>query len=590
MVGYKAPLRDYQFLFHEVFDGCGETAGLGYDVEPDFVDSIVSGWAEFVQGVWAPTNRIGDEEGCRFEDGRVTVPEAFRDAWRQTVEAGWLALPCDPKYGGEGLPLFVRNALDEIAISGNMALSTFGALCSGVYDLIHEHGTESLRNLYLERLGTGEWCGTMALTEPHCGTDLGILRSRAEPLGDGRYAVNGTKMFITAGEHDLAENIVHMVLARLPDAPEGTRGISLFLVPKFLPDESGGIGELNAVSCGSIEKKMGLHGSPTCVMNFDGALGHLVGPPHAGMRLMFEMMNRERLATGMMGVGLGEIAYQNALAYARDRRQGRDLKGVRDPEEAADNILVHPDVRRMLLRCKANNEGSRALGVWVGLLLDQMRHAEGAAQQRAADLVALLTPVVKAHLTDLGCEGASECLQVMGGSGYIREFGVEQFMRDGRIAPIWEGTNGIQALDLVGRKIPAHMGRSLREFLWPLIGFIAENRDDPDMAEFTKPLHQGVRGLQQLTMLMMTRGMGDPYFPAAGATEFTRYFGHLVLGSMWARMVKVCLPKRDEDPFYAAKIATARVFFDRVYPETLSLAAKVQAGHRSLMEFPEEML
>ncbi len=590
MVVYRAPLRDYQFLFHEVFDTCGVARKLGFDVQPEVVDSVVAGFGEFVTDVWLPTNAIGDADGCRFEDGDVTVPAAFKDAWRKTVDAGWFALAADPDHGGAGMPLFVKTALDEIAVSGNMALSTFGALCAGVSDLIRDHADEEHKQLYLERICTGEWCGTMALTEPHCGTDLGILTTRAEPLSDGRYSIRGTKMFITAGDHDLAENIIHMVLARLPDAPEGTRGISLFLVPKFLDDGNGGLGERNAVACGSIEKKMGLHGSPTCVMNFDGATGFLVGPPNEGMRLMFEMMNRERLATGMMGLGLGEIAYQNALAYARDRRQGRDLRGPREPAEPADNILVHPDVRRMLLRCKANNEGSRALAVYVGLLLDQMRRGEGEDRRRAEDLVALLTPVVKAHLTDLGCESASDCVQVMGGSGYIREFAVEQFLRDSRIAPIWEGTNGIQALDLVGRKIPKNMGRSLREFLWPIQEFVATNRDDPEMAPFTKPLHQGVRGLQQLTMLMMTKGAGDPYFPAAGATEFTRFFGHVVLASMWARIVKVCLPKRDEDPFYAAKIATARVFFDRVYPETLALAAKVQAGHRSLTEYPEEMM
>jgi len=438
----------------------------------------------------------------------------------------------------------------------------------------------------------------MCLTEPHAGTDLGIITTKATPQDDGTYRVSGTKIFITYGEHDMAENIVHLVLAKAPDAPEGSRGISLFLVPKHLPKEweSGGMGgishdlsgELNGITCSGSEGKMGLHASPTCVMNFDDSVGWLVGPLHGGMPLMFQMMNRERVATGMMGLGLAEIAYQNALAWARERRQGRDIKGIREPNERADNILVHPDVRRMLLEAKVNNEGCRALASWTGLLLDQMHSDDPEEAERATALVALFTPIVKAHFTDLGCETTSTCMQVMGGAGYITEFGVEQFYRDVRISKIWEGTNGIQALDLAGRKITQNMGKNLRHLMWPLTEFIEENREIPEMSEFNKPLHQGVRGLQQITLLMIAEGMANPHFLAAGATDYCRYFGNILLGYMWARMARISLEKKGE-PFYDAKLASARFFFTRIFPETIGLAAKIQSGPKPLMDYPAEL-
>ena len=601
MVRYDPPTRDYQFLFHEVFGVCEEMQKLGFEeFDREFVDMMMDEWGDFTNGVWLPTNAPGDVEGAKYLDGRVTTPSGFKEAWAATVEAGWLATVCELEHGGLGQPLLFRNAMDEFAISTNMALSALAALCLGVYDLVTDHGEDSLQELYAPKVATGEWCGTMCLTEPHCGTDLGMIHTKAEPRDDGSYLVSGTKIFITGGEHDLTPNIVHMVLARLPDAPSGTKGISLFLVPKYLPsDYQGGIPKgcsddlsdsVNGVVCSSIEKKMGLHGQPTCVMNFEQSVGWLVGEPNRGMALMFEMMNRERLATGMMGLGLGEVAYQNALDWCKERRQGRDLKGVNDPEEEADNILVHPDVRRMLLRTKANNEGCRALGTWIGLQLDKSGRAEGEEQDIAKALVAVLTPVAKAHMTDIGCESTFDCIQVMGGAGYIQESGVEQFYRDVRIAPIWEGTNGIQALDLVGRKIALNLGRDMRHLLWPMLEFIEENRDIEGMAEFTKPLYQGVRGLQQITLLLMAEGMANPHFLAAGATDYCRYLGNIVLGYMWARMAKVSLEKRGEDPFYDAKLATARIFFERIYPETISLAAKVQAGHRNLMEYPEAMM
>ena len=600
MVVYKAPYDEYDFLFYEVFDVLDLAKRLGHDdLDRDFIRMVMEGWGNYCTEVLLPLNEIGDREGLVFESGEVTMPSGFVDAWKEGVEAGWFATTCRPEHGGMGLPQFVRNGVDEIAIAANMSLSVVPALGLGVYELVTNHGVQELIDHYAEYLASGHWCSTMCLTEPHAGTDLGIIYSKAVPQDDGSYRVTGTKIFITAGEHDLSDNIVHMVLAKTPDAPEGTKGISLFIVPKFLPKdwESGSVEGLshdlsdarNGVTCSGIEEKMGLHASPTCVLNFDDSVGWLVGELNAGMPLMFEMMNRERLATGMMGLGLGEIAYQNALAWARERRQGRDLKGIRDPSQAADNILVHPDVRRMLLTAKVNNEGCRALGVWVGTLLDQLHSDDAEMRERAEALIALLTPVVKAHFTDLGCETTSTCMQVMGGAGYCSEYGVEQFYRDVRISKIWEGTNGIQALDLAGRKITQDLGRNLRYLMWPLVEFIEENRDIPEMAEFNKPLHKGVRGLQQLTLLMISQGMGNPHFLAAGATDYCRYFGNIMLAYMWARMARVCLEHPDSD-FHQAKLASARVFFNRIYPETISLGANIQAGHKDLMNYPEAMM
>lgn len=600
MVVYEPPLQDYDFLFHEVFDVLDTAHSLGHEhIDREFIDMMIAGWCEYCTEVLMPLNELGDRVGLKFENGEVITPPGFKEAWAEGVEAGWFAATCKSEHGGMDMPHFFRNAIDEVAIATNMALSVVPALGLGVYELIANHAVAPLADHYAAKVANGEWCATMCLTEPHAGTDLGIIRSKAVPQDDGSYRVTGTKIFITAGEHDLSENIVHMVLAKTPDAPEGTKGISLFLVPKFLPKsyESGSVEghdhELsdarNGVTCSGIEEKMGLHASPTCVLNFDESVGWLVGELNTGMSLMFEMMNRERLATGMMGLGLGEIAYQNALAWSRERRQGRDLKGVRDPSAAADNILVHPDVRRMLLTAKVNNEGCRALGVWVGILLDQMHSADEEERERAEALIALLTPVVKAHFTDLGCETTSTCIQVMGGAGYCTEYGVEQFYRDVRISKIWEGTNGIQALDLAGRKITQDLGRNLRYLMWPLVEFIEENRDIPEMSEFNKPLHKGVRGLQQLTLLMISQGMGNPHFLAAGATDYCRYFGNIMLAYMWAKMARVCLEHPNSD-FHQAKLASARVFFKRIYPETIALGANIQAGHKDLMDYPEAMM
>lgn len=594
MVQYTSPIRDYNFLFHEVFHVVDQARRLGYDgFDRDMIDLMMEEWADLVTQKWLPSNIDGDRIGSTFANGIVTTPPSFKPAWNAAVEGGWFATAAKFEHGGMEAPHFFRNAMDEFAISTNMALSTVGALSLGVYELIAEHCEQWLIDQYAEKVAKGEWCGTMCLTEPHAGTDLGILKSKAIPQEDGSYSITGTKIFITFAEHDLTENIIHMVLAKLPNSPAGTRGISLFLVPKYIPNQDGIEDEINGVSCSGIEEKMGLHGSPTCVLNFDESVGWLVGEVNTGMKLMFEMMNRERLATGMMGLGLGEIAYQNALKWCKERRQGRDLKGIQDMHEAADSIIVHPDVRRMLLKVKANNQGIRALGTWVGTLLDEMKRGDDEGKEHAAALIALLTPIMKAHATDLGCESTSLCIQVMGGAGYCSEYGVEQFYRDVRIAPIWEGTNGIQSLDLAGRKITQNFGRNLRHLLWPLLEFIEENRDDPQMAKYTKPLYQNIRGLQQLTLLMISEGMGNPHFLASGATDYCTYFGNTMLAFMWSKMAKVCLEAADSSPdpdFYLAKLKLADVFFNEILPENIGLAVKVQSGHKHLMEFPEALM
>jgi len=599
MVEWDPPVREYDFLFNEVFDAMGSIEGLGFeDFDSDFLAMLVDGWATHAKEVWLPINELGDKEGLNFQDGKITMPQEFKDAYKRGIDEGWLGTACKPEHGGMGVPTFFQTVpWAEFGTSSCMALSVLPALTIGVYDVLDSHGRQDLIDYFASNLATGEWAGTMCLTEPHAGTDLGIINTRAEPQSDGTYKISGTKIFITYGEHDMSDNIIHLVLAKVPGGPEGTKGISLFLVPKYMPSEWEGDlegisndlkSDHNGVTCSGAEEKMGLHASPTCVMNFDDSTGWLVGPLHGGMPLMFEMMNRERVATGMMGLGLAEIAYQNALAWSLDRRQGRDLKGIRDPNETADNILVHPDVRRMLLEAKVNNEGCRALAAWTGILLDQMHSDDPSVSEPATALVALFTPIIKAHFTDLACETASTCMQVMGGAGYCSEYGVEQFYRDVRISKIWEGTNGIQALDLAGRKITQDFGKNLRHLMWPLSEFIEENRADPEMAEFNKPLHQGARGLQQITLLMIAEGMANPHFLAAGATDYCRYFGNVLLAYMWARMAKICLQKKG-DPFYDAKLASARFFFKRIYPETISLAAKIQSGPKPLMDYPVEM-
>ena len=601
MVEYNAPIRDYEFLLNEVLDAIPIVQKLGYsEFDEEFLSMLTDGWAEHVKEVWLPVNQLGDREGLTYSDGEIMMPDEFKNAYKESVDAGWLSTSCKPEHGGMGVPIFFQTVIwAEFGTSANMALSVLPALSVGVYEVLAEHGEKELVDYFATNMASGKWSGTMCLTEPHAGTDLGMISTKAVPQKDGTYLVTGTKIFITYGEHDMTENIVHLVLAKTPDAPEGTRGISLFLVPKYMPSEwkSEGLAGLsenlesqhNGITCSGSEEKMGVHASPTCVMNFDESIGWRVGDLYNGMPLMFEMMNRERLATGMMGIGLAEIAYQNALSWSKNRRQGRDIKGMQEPNEIADNILFHPDVRRMLLEAKVNNEGCRALAAWTGILLDQSHSDDKDEAEMASALVALFTPIVKAHFTDLGCETASTCMQVMGGAGYCTEYGVEQFYRDVRISKIWEGTNGIQALDLAGRKVTQNLGKNLRYLLWPMTEFIEENKGNPEMKEFNKPLHQGVRGLQQLTLLMIAEGQANPHFLAAGATDYCRYFGNVLLAYMWARMAKISM-KKQGDPFYDAKIASARFFFKRIFPETVGLAAKVQAGHKTVMDYPVEMM
>ena len=593
---YKAPLDDMRFVLNEVLGYEAAVAGLeGYEeATPDLVDAILGEAARFCENELQPLNLPGDAEGCRYENGVVRTPAGFREAYALYAEGGWTGLTCDPARGGQGLPKTVGFAVEEMICSANMAFGMYPGLSHGAYNAIERWADEALREVYLPRLADGSWSGTMCLTEPQCGTDLGLIRTRAEPQADGSFALTGTKIFISAGEHDLTENIVHLVLARLPDAPPGIKGISLFLVPKFLPRRDGAgwaAGARNGVRCGAIEHKMGIRASATCVLNFDAATGWLVGAPHKGMRAMFSMMNAARLGVGLQGLGLAEVAYQNAAAYARERAQGRALAGPAHPDRAADPILVHPDVRRMLLRQRAVTEGARVLAYWTGMQIDiAERHGDPAVRQAAADFVALVTPVVKAMFTDHGFEAANLALQTFGGHGYIHEHGIEQFVRDARIAQLYEGTNGIQALDLVGRKMPEGGGRLLRRFFHPMQAFLVEHGGTPEMQEFCRPLTAAFAQLQQITLLLAQRGLADPEEAGAAASEYLRFFGLVAVGWMWARIARAALDRTGADPagFHAGKLHLARFYMKKVLPETASLGLAIQAGKAPLMALPEE--
>jgi len=558
---------------------------------PDLIDAILEEGAKIHQEVLHPLNRSGDEEGCTFENGVVRTPSGFKEAYDTFKDGGWIGIACDPEWGGQGVPKVVHAMIQEMGCSANLSFGIYPGLSHGAYTAMEAYASQELKERYLPKMVEGSWSGTMCLTEPHCGTDLGLLRTKAEPVGDGSYKVTGTKIFISAGEHDLTENIIRLVLARLPDAPPGVKGISLFLVPKFLPKDDGTPGERNGVSCGSIEHKMGIKASATCVMNFDEATGWLVGEPHKGMRAMFAMMNAERIAVGIQGRGLGQVSYENAALYARERLQGRSLTGVKNPDGKADPLLVHPDVRRMLLTMKSTMEGPRALAAWVAKALDlATHHPDPAVRQENDDLVAVMTPIIKALLTDLGTEATNLGMQVFGGHGYIREHGMEQYVRDARIAQIYEGANGIQALDLVGRKMPAHAGRYLRRFFHPVAAYIEANKDNEAMAEFVLPLAKAFGRLQTATATVAQRGMGNPDEAGAAATEYLRLFGLVAMAFMWCRMVEVARSKKGngEDAFYDGKEHTARFFMQRVLPQTGALLSCVMAGSASLMQVPEE--
>ena len=591
MANYKAPLRDMRFVLFELMDGDRLAALPGYEeFSRDLIDPVLEEAAKICEGVLHPINRSGDEEGCAFENGVVRTPKGFAEAYRLFREGGWTSISCDPTYGGQGMPKTVATLVEEMICSSNLSFGMYPGLSHGAYVSLHGFGSDALKDAYLPKMVDGTWAGTMCLTEPHCGTDLGLLRTRAVPQDDGSAKITGTKIFISAGEHDLTENIVHLVLARLPDAPKGVKGISLFLVPKFLPKADGTPGVRNGVACGSIEHKMGIKASSTCVMNFDDATGWLVGEPHKGMRAMFAMMNTERLSVGVQGLGLAEASYQGAVAYARERIQGRSLTGVKHPDKAADPIIVHPDVRRMLLTQRAYVEGCRALAAWAAWNVDQQKHnPDPAAREEAEDFVALITPIIKALLTDLGFEATNLGMQVFGGHGFIREHGMEQYVRDCRIAQIYEGTNGIQALDLVGRKLPAHAGRYLRRFFHPVSAFIEAKMEDPVLGEFVQPLAKAFVRLQQATAQVARAGMKNPDEAGAAASDYLRLFGLTALAYLWARMAETSLPRLADDPegFYAAKVGSARFFMERLLPQTGGLLSAILAGGGSMMSFDE---
>jgi len=594
MPNYTPPIRDMRFVYDEVLNGSQLQELTGFEeVDVDTVEAILDEAGKFCVNEILPINRTGDEEECRWEDGQVTTPKGFKEAYSALCESGWNSISMDADYGGQGLPKTLHLMIDEMMSSVNMSFSLYPGLTNGAYVALASYASDELKQVYFPKMAEGTWSASMCLTEPHCGTDLGLLRTKAEPSDDGSYNITGTKIFITAGEHDLTENILHLVLARIPGAPAGVKGISLFLVPKIKLNDDGSLGELNGVSCGSIEHKMGIKASSTCVMNFDDATGYLVGDLNKGMRAMFKMMNTERLAVGIQGMGVSEAAYQGAVEYARERIQGRALTGAKQPEKAADPLTVHPDVRRLLLTIRANTEGCRVLAVWLGMQLDISTHEpDQNKRQQAEDLVALLTPVAKAFMTDVGFNSAVMGQQVLGGHGYIREHGMEQLVRDARIAQIYEGANGIQAMDLVGRKLPAEGGRYIKRYFAMIEEFIQQNQSGFAMQEFLTPLANSFQTLQTATGWLVNEAKGNPDEIGAAAYDYMTLMGQVTLAFLWGQMAKVALTKQEEsdDPFYRTKLKTARFYMERVLPQTQSLLASIQSGSACMMDFEEDEL
>jgi len=589
MTIYAAPLRDMQFILNDVLDISKYSNLPGFaDATPDVVAAILEEGGKLASNVLHPINQTGDHEGCtRHADGSVTTPKGFKDAYDQFREGGWQGLSFDPAYGGQGLPYILAVAFNEMVSAANMAFGMYPGLARGAADAIYAHGTDEQKETYLPKMISGEWGGTMNLTEPHCGTDLGLLRSKAVPQGDGSYKISGQKIFISAGEHDLTDNIVHLVLARIEGGPEGVKGISLFIVPKFIVNEDGSLGARNGVSCGKIEEKMGIHANSTCVMNYDEATGWLLGEEHKGLKAMFTMMNEARLGVGLQGLAISEVSYQNGAAYAKDRLQGRALSGAKAPDKPADPIIVHPDVRRMLLEQKATIEGGRAWMYWSALHADLHHKSEDEGErQKADDYLGLMTPVLKGYLTDKGYAHATNAQQVLGGHGYIGEWGMEQFVRDARIAMIYEGANGIQALDLVGRKLPKDGGRALQAFFAEVDQFIADHEGDAALKPFLDGLAEAKKDVGEATQWMMMNAFSNPDNAGAGSMDYLHMFGLLCLAFGWAQLAKTAVAKQkegDKDPFYANKLITGKFFLARMLPDTKSHLAKLKSGAEPVM-------
>lgn len=589
---YSPPLRDMQFLMHEVFNAVDELKACPKhaDIDADTINAVLEEGGKFAAEVTFPLNISGDEEGCVLDKRthEVKTPKGFKEAYAQYVEGGWPALSCDPEFGGQGLPFIVNQCFYEMLNSANQAWTMYPGLSHGAYECLHAHGSPEQKALYLPPLTSGKWTGTMCLTEPHCGTDLGLLRTKAEPQADGTYKLTGQKIFISAGEHDMAENIVHLVLARLPDAPAGSKGISLFLVPKFKVNADGSLGERNAIHCGGLEHKMGIHGNATAQMVLDGAVGTMVGEPNKGLPAMFVMMNAARLGVGNQSLGLTEVAYQNALAYAKDRIQMRSLSGVKDKSKPADPIIVHPDVRKMLLTAKAYAEGGRALLMFCTLLLDkELNHPDEKVRKDCADLAALLTPIAKAFLTDNGFEATNHCLQVFGGHGYIKEWGMEQYVRDARINMIYEGTNTVQSLDLLGRKVLGNNGATLKKFGKLVAKLVEEEGVNEKMAEFINPLGYLGEQMTKFTTEIGFKGMQNADEVGAAAVPYLRVAGHLVFAYFFARMAQAAhraIDAGSTDTFYTAKLQTARFYFAKLFPETATLMRLARSGSKVLMD------
>ena len=584
---YSAPVKDIKFILQNVLKiHDSDIPGYG-DLDNEYLNAILEEASKISSEVLAPLNAIGDKHGCSFENGIVYTPPGFKEAFNQLKDGGWTGIDCDIKFGGQGLPYLVSIAVGEMFASANMALGMYHGLTHGAYSAIYSHGSEEQKEKYLPNLVNCKWTGTMNLTEPHCGTDLGMMRTKASRKPDGTFQISGQKIFISAGDHDLAENIIHLVLAKIPNGPDGVKGISLFIVPKFLVNEDGSLGERNQVSVGKIEQKMGIHGNATCVMNYDEATGYLVGEEHKGMRAMFTMMNEARLGVGLQGLSQAELAYQNALAYAKDRLQGRDITGVKNPDELADPIIVHPDVRRNLMDQKCFSEGSRALILWGASIIDK---ANRNTDNEAEGLIGLLTPVIKGFLTDKGFDMTIQAQQIYGGHGYIEEWGMSQFARDARIAMIYEGANGIQALDLVGRKLPQNQGKNMIAFFSILKTYLSENQNKSDEFDkiFLQPMKSATDDLEGAVLYFMDKGIKNPNEALAGSYDFMHLFGYVCLGLMWCKIAQASHEainlSSDHDDFHQSKISTGQYFMERQLPFTRLHLARIRAGSSTVMK------